>query len=272
MKITTGTISVKDASIFYKIYGEAKPILLMITGGTGNADSYENIIPFLIGKYTVISYDRRGYTRSPITSISERETIDIETQSDDVRTLLQAITKEPVYVFGSSIGGVIALDLAARYPLLVNKVIAHEPPLVNQLPESERAGKVPEIKLNETSFEAMRRFTETFGLVPRNLAGQTFMHVSKDAIKRKAADTRFFLEHESKGVDSYHLDLEKIRGVSSKIVFLAGKESKGNFLYEIAIQTAQNTGTHFIEVIGHHVGYGQYPEEFSKEMIELLNT
>lgn len=177
-----------------------------------------------------------------------------------------------MFVFGSSIGAVIALDLAARYPSSVKKVIAHEPPLINLLPESEKAGKVPDIKPNETPFEAMRRFTGSFGLVPRNLAGQTFMHVSKDAMKRKAADTKFFLEHESKGVDSFKPDIEKMRELHSKIVFIAGKESKGKFLYGLAIKTAQDTGSRFFEVAGHHVGYGQYPEEFAKELIELLNA
>jgi pimeloyl-ACP methyl ester carboxylesterase len=269
-KIISGTIPVNNASIFYKIYGEARPILLMITGGTGDADSFDNIIPFLVDHYTIITYDRRGYTRSPITSISEQGIIDIETQTDDVRALLRAIMKEPVCVFGSSIGAVIALDLVTRYPWLVKKVIAHEPPLINQLPESEKAGKVPELKQNESPFDAMQRFTATFGLVPRNLAGQTFMHVSKDAIKRKSADTKFFLEHESKGVDNYKLDIEKIKRVHSKIVFVAGKESKGNFLYGLAVKTAKDIGAPFFEVVGHHIGYGQYPEEFSKKMIEFL--
>ncbi len=271
-KIASGTIPVNNANIYFKIYGEARPILLMITGGTGDADSFDNIIPFLADHYTIITYDRRGYTRSQIIKISENEFIDIQTQSNDVHSLLKTLTTEPVFVFGSSIGAVIALDLATRYPSLVKKVIAHEPPLINQLPESEKAGKVPDMMLNETPFEAMRRFTESFGLVPRHLAGQTFMHISKDAIKRKAADTKFFLEHESKGVDSYHLNLEKIRGVSSKIAFVAGKESKGNFLYGLAVKTAKDTGAPFFEVVGHHIGYGQYPAEFSKEMIFLLNT
>jgi pimeloyl-ACP methyl ester carboxylesterase len=270
--VTTGNVSVDNASIFYKIYGEERPILLMITGGTGDADSYENIIPFLIDAYTIVTYDRRGYTRSPIASISEQEIIDIETQTDDIRTLLETITKEPVYVFGSSIGAVITLDLAGRYPLLVKKVIAHEPPLINLLPKSERAGKVPELKQNETPFQAMQRFTATLGLVPKNLVGQTFMHVSRDSIKRKTADTKFFLEHEAKGVDSYHLDLEKIRSVSSKIVIVGGKESRGNFLYDLAIKTAKDIESRFFEVVGHHIGYGQYPEEFCKKIIELLNT
>jgi len=272
IKVTTSTIPVKNASIYYKIHGKGRPILLMITGGTGDADSFDNIIPFLIDHYTIVTYDRRGYTRSPIVSISEQEIIDIETQSDDVRTLIQAITKEPVFVFGSSIGAVIALDLAAQYPSLVKKVIAHEPPLVNQLPESERAGKVPEIMQNETPLEAMRRFTATFGLVPQNLVGQTFMHVSRDFIKRKSADTKFFLEHESKGVDNYKLDTEKIRLGRSKIVFLAGKESRGNFLYGLAIKAAKDIGASFFEVVGHHIGYGQYPEEFSQKLIELFSV
>jgi pimeloyl-ACP methyl ester carboxylesterase len=270
MKIITGSVPVQNASIFYKIYGEGRPILLMITGGTGDADSYENIIPFLIDAYTIVTYDRRGYSRSQISNISKQEFIDIETQSDDVNSLLRVITKEPAYVFGSSIGAVIAIDLAVRYPSLVKKVIAHEPPLVNQLPESERAGTVPEIQNNERPWETLRRFTASFGLGQSNLAGQPIMVVSKEAKQRKAANAKFFLEHEAKGVDRYKLDMNKIKNVSSKIVFAAGKESMGNFLYGIAIKTAQDIGALFFGMSGHHMGYGQYPKEFSHELIEIL--
>jgi len=128
------------------------------------------------------------------------------------------------------------------------------------------------MKQDETPFQAMRRFTETFGLVPRHLAGQAFMHVSMEAKPIKAANTKFFLEHESKGVDSYLLDMETILFVRLKIVFIAGSESKGNFLYNIAIQTADDIGSPFSEVVGHHVGNGQYPKEFSKRLLDLFNA
>lgn len=269
-KVKSDNVSVKNASIYFKIHGEGKPFLLMITGGTGDADSFDTIIPYLIDQFTIISYDRRGYTRSPINTIADDEIIGIATQTEDVRSLLQTITPGPVYIFGSSIGAVIAIDFGAKYPDLVEKVIAHEPPLINQLPDHERTGKVPLILPNESPMAAMRRFTETFKLVPRNLLGQSFMHVSKDAMKRKEADTKFFLQHESKGVDQYLPDIERIKIIRSKIVFVAGKESRGNFLYKLAVQTSKDIGAEFVEMVGHHVGYGQYPKEFSQQLLEIL--
>lgn len=272
MNIKTGSVPVKNATIYYKIYNEGNPILLMITGGTGDADSYENIIPNFIDHYTIVTYDRRGYTRSPIDHISDHEPIDIETQSEDVSALIRSITHQPVVVFGSSLGAVIAIDLVMRYPDLVSKVIAHEPPLVGLIPDEEKKGKAPEILENEHPFEAIRRFTASFGMVPTELTGQSGRPVTEESRKRKTANAKFFLEHESDGVNKYKPDLVKLKAIVPKTVFMAGKESKGNFLYAIAIKTAIEYGIPFYEMPGHHVGYAQYPKEFSKELIDILKS
>jgi acetyltransferase/esterase len=271
MNIKTKTVPVKNATIFYKIYNEGKPILLMISGGTGDADSYESILPNFVDQYTIVTYDRRGYTRSPIDQLLEHETIDIETQSDDVSALIRSITHEPVIVFGSSLGAVIAIDLVIRYPDLVTKIIAHEPPLVRLIPEEEKKGKAPEILENEHPLDAIKRFMASFGMVPTELTGQSGKPVTEESRIRKTANAKFFLEHESDGVNKYKPDPVKLKAIVPKTVFMAGKESKGNFLYAIAIKTASEYGIPFFEMPGHHVGYAQFPKEFSKALIDILN-
>ena len=53
----------------------------------------------------------------------------IESHTDDLALLLAHHATGPVDVLGISIGALIGLDLAARYPGLVRTVVAHEPPL-----------------------------------------------------------------------------------------------------------------------------------------------
>jgi len=123
MKVNT--LRVHGASIYYEVQGSG-PLLLLISGGSGDANGLNNLCNNLIDKYTVVTYDRRGLTRSKIDDPSQK--LRVEMESDDVHCLLSELSTEPAYVVGSSIGAVIALDLAARYPNQVCKLVAHEPP------------------------------------------------------------------------------------------------------------------------------------------------
>ena len=61
----------------------------------------------------------------------------MHTHSEDAHRLLANLTKEPAYVFGSSSGAVIGLDLYIRHPEQVQLLIPHEPVLLQLLSENE---------------------------------------------------------------------------------------------------------------------------------------
>lgn len=61
----------------------------------------------------------------------------MHTHSEDAHRLLANLTKEPAYVFGSSSGAVIGLDLCIRHPEQVQLLIPHEPVLLQLLSENE---------------------------------------------------------------------------------------------------------------------------------------
>lgn len=95
---------------------------------------------YLTDKYTVVTYDRRGYSRSKIDDPTQG--LKFTEESDDVHHLLAALTNKSAYVFGSSIGADIALDFATRYTEQICEVIAHEPP-VNYLTKDPAKLLVP---------------------------------------------------------------------------------------------------------------------------------
>jgi pimeloyl-ACP methyl ester carboxylesterase len=114
MKATTvDTLRVPGASLYYKVRGSG-PVLLMIAGGAGDAESFNLVADHLIDHYTVVTYDRRGLSRSPPDDPDQR--IEIETHSDDVHRLLAALGTAPACVLGNSIGALIGLDLALHHP------------------------------------------------------------------------------------------------------------------------------------------------------------
>ena len=78
----------------------------------------------LADRYTVVSYDQRGHSRSPLDG--EPQDLPPSVHADDAAALLRAVGDEPAYVYGSSGGGTIGLELVARHPELVRRLVAHE--------------------------------------------------------------------------------------------------------------------------------------------------
>ena len=91
--------------------------------------------------YTVLTYDRRGHSRS--NPADRTEAYRVEIHSEDAHRPLAKLTDKPAYVFGSSSGAVIGLDLCVRHPGQVRAIIPHEPVLLqllsgNELEQSEQ--------------------------------------------------------------------------------------------------------------------------------------
>lgn len=62
---TAGTLQAPGASLYYEVRG-AGPVLLLIAGGNGDTGPYQPVADHLASRRTVVSYDRRGFSRSPL--------------------------------------------------------------------------------------------------------------------------------------------------------------------------------------------------------------
>ena len=98
---------------------------MFISGATGDAGHWTGVADTLANEYTVITYDRRGNSRSPRPSGWTSTTVD--EQADDAAALLQGLDLAPAIVFGTSAGASIAANLAIRHPAVLRGVIFHEP-------------------------------------------------------------------------------------------------------------------------------------------------
>src|SRR5258708_38376989 len=107
-------LKVPGARIYYEVRGSG-PVLLMMPGGPAAAGVFHRIAGHLASEYTVVTYDPRGLSHSPLDGPIQDERI-VQTAADDAHRLLEATTKEPAFVFASSGGAGIALQLADRHP------------------------------------------------------------------------------------------------------------------------------------------------------------
>ncbi|MHB9447142.1 alpha/beta fold hydrolase [Mesorhizobium sp. RSR565B] len=121
----TSTLKVPGASLYYEMRGSG-PVLLIIPGGPQDAGVFADVAGHLADRYTVVAYDPRGNSRS--TFDGEPQEQDLDVHGDDAARLIEALGAGPAYVFGTSGGAQIGLNLAARHPGRVRALVAHEPP------------------------------------------------------------------------------------------------------------------------------------------------
>jgi pimeloyl-ACP methyl ester carboxylesterase len=125
-------IGVNGTTLYYETQGIG-PSVLLIAGSTGDAGNFTRTAELLADEFTVVTYDRRGNSRSPRPSAWKATSVG--EQADDAAALIQALGLSPVMVFGASAGGPIALDLMIRHPDLVRGGILQEPSIFSLLPD-----------------------------------------------------------------------------------------------------------------------------------------
>jgi pimeloyl-ACP methyl ester carboxylesterase len=103
---------------------ESGPSLVLVHGSWGDADNWAAVVPRLARHCAVVSYDRRGHSRSerPATQGSVHEDV------ADLAALIEALDLAPAFVCGNSYGALITLRLATTRAELVRGIAVHEPP------------------------------------------------------------------------------------------------------------------------------------------------
>jgi pimeloyl-ACP methyl ester carboxylesterase len=124
-----GLVAANGTQLYYERRGSG-PAVLFISGATGDAD-------LLSDEFTLISYDRRGNSRSP--RPAGWKATSTEEQADDAAALLRALGLSSATVYGNSGGAIIATCLLLRHPHAVRGAILHEPPLLSVLAGAETA-------------------------------------------------------------------------------------------------------------------------------------
>lgn len=104
--------------IYYEIHGKGFPLFL-IAGLASDSQSWLPIIDKFSQHFSVVIFDNRGCGRT--TPINAE--ISISQIADDCKALAEHLGFDKFYVLGHSMGGMIALDLAHRFPETVNKMI-----------------------------------------------------------------------------------------------------------------------------------------------------
>jgi pimeloyl-ACP methyl ester carboxylesterase len=247
--------------------------LLILPGGDGDADTADTLCNELGDRYAVATYDRRGMSRSNIDAPGESLTI--ATHSDDAHRLLAALTDQPVFVFGSSIGALIGLDLVARHPEQIAILIAHEPPAFELLTEDERKRAM---LLQEEAENAFRRdgieadFKKFVALAAVDYNDRESDAVLPPPTSQRSDNLSFFFTYDSPAVRRYHLDLTKLRESRTRIAPAVGQSARGSAPYKATEAVAAELDTEVVAFPGGHTGWLLRPKAFAAKMDEVLTA
>jgi pimeloyl-ACP methyl ester carboxylesterase len=116
-------VVVQGYNIHYVEVGEGDPIIL-IPGAFSTYRHWNRVIPHLSKHYRLICIDYLGVGDSDKPRSGFGYTI--EEQADLIAKMIEVLQLSKVQIFGVSYGGAIALNLAARYPKKVDKIISIE--------------------------------------------------------------------------------------------------------------------------------------------------
>lgn len=109
---------VNGVNIHYEVYGRGEPlVMIMGLGGPGSGWIFQ--IRTFRKNYRVVIFDNRGVGKSS----KPTEPYTIRTMADDTIGLMDHLGIDKAHIMGTSLGGMIAQELAIKYPDRLNKLI-----------------------------------------------------------------------------------------------------------------------------------------------------
>jgi len=123
LAFNSGYSEVNGLTMYYEIYGQGKPLVLIHGGGSTIQTSFEKIIPLLTKNRQVIGVELQAHGRTN----DRNADLTFEQDADDVATLLNNLSITKADFFGFSNGATTTLQIAIRHPHIVDKIILGSP-------------------------------------------------------------------------------------------------------------------------------------------------
>lgn len=236
------------AELYWEVRGSGRPVLL-IAGTPGDGGQFDELARALASDHLVITYDRRGTSRSATAASPTPPTV--ADHADDAASVLLNASVREALVFGTSNGALVALELALRCPEAVAGVILHEPPLLSVVrdpqPIADAMGAAIAGGMDaggpRAALEAFLRFAYGDAIVDGWTA---------ELHERLLSNAEMVFSGELPAFQSYRPDPEALQQCTAAAELLVGEQQALPFFREAADWLAGNLGARVDEAPGAH--------------------
>ena len=277
--LTAGTARGSGTDLYYERRGDGQPLLLVVGGG-GDHGYYDGLAESLADEFTVLTYDRRGNSRSVLHG-SPRPLV-MREQSADALVVLDANDVEAALVFGNSGGASIALDLAARHPDRVNAAVVHEPPVPAVLPDPGPYlavyDEMDRLLAASGWTAAFSYFQVTVGRVSPEVSAVMLdpgPHMPagpvRELLLRVSRNWEYMTRYEIRSFIDYRPDLDAIAANGTPVALAQGADTDDPEAIEMTQATAARLGAESVVFPGGHTGPIEVPDTFGPVLRGLLH-
>ena len=270
---TIRSLNVAGARLHYEVRGDG-PLVLVIGSPMAAAD-FAPLADALATDHTVVTYDPRGFANSSIDDPDQDSTPDL--RADDVVAILDDLGAASADVFGSSGGAVTGLALVARHPGRVRTLVAHEPPLLDLLPDAARHHANTEDIIDTFHTDGLHaawfKFMVTAGFdmsAPDD--GGAPVEAPPEPSENDRREAARFFDHELRPTTQYLPEIEALKVGPSRVVVGIGVESGHLLTYRTSVAMAELLGSTPTEFPGDHGGFMGAPDEFADTLRQVLSA
>jgi pimeloyl-ACP methyl ester carboxylesterase len=243
--LQTKRISNGGVSLSYIVGPDNGPAILFLHGIAGSAESYQPVLDELASIAHVFALSFRGHGSSddpgPPYGVSE--------YTSDAIALLESEIRSPAVIAGHSLGGLVAVRIAATRPGLVREVILEDPPLFAASAERRDPGH-PTLVRFALQRDLMRQHRhhglseqaalERLGATPIDSTGKTMLAAFGEQALRLKIRELFQADPEvlSEALDrrlGFNAE-ETLKLVRCRVTLFSGEEVLGSPLTEDDIQ------------------------------------
>ena len=270
-------VQANGAELYCEFSGSG-PAVLFVSGGTGDSGQFDRVKPELADEFTIITFDRRGCSRSPrppgwtATSLAE--------WADDAAALVDALALGPVTVFGTSLGATTTIELLIRHPVLARAAILHEPVIwtVTQAyyeargqaaAYADQAGRWQKAVSAAMASGGVRAALEAF-FVP--IVGEaTFRSIDPAVLDRAVENADTFFRMISPATQNYRPDALAVAAIRCPVIVLASAESPTYLFEPTASWLAERGYPTRPKLPGGHGAYIDQPKAFAAALRPYLS-
>lgn len=267
-------LEVPGAQLYYETIGTG-PLLLLISGGNGSGDLWRILADQLKSHFTVVIYDRRGFSRSHLIGPQDYEHR-IETDADDASLLIKHLSGDggttPATVVGNSSGAIVSLELLCRHPECIRVVVAHEPPAMRFVPDCDdlwamqndiyktyrKSGIAPALEMFADMIKAGK---ERQGLVRGFASADPYVKLN----------TIYWFERELLDYPYRQFDIEVLEKQKDRLLLANGADSNKEALqFRANVALGEKLGLEVKLLPAMHVGFATHPKGWAQGLLNML--